>query len=285
MNHVKTFFLMTLLTVLLIVLGGAIAGQQGLIMAFGFALVLNLFSYWFSDSIAIKMTRSREVSREQQPQLFDMVEKLSQQAGLPTPRIYVTPSQQPNAFATGRNPRHAAVAVTEGIMRVLEPPELEGVIAHELAHIRNRDTLISTIATVMAGALAFLARMGQYRMIFGGMRGSRNSGGGAAILIQLLAIVFAPLAAMLIKMAISRSREYIADAGAARIAGDPHGLANALLKMEQYAQGRPMQINEAASHMFIVNPLSRQGMARMFSTHPPIQDRVRRLRQIEDGRR
>ncbi|TVR30937.1 MAG: protease HtpX [Spirochaetaceae bacterium] len=285
MNHVKTFFLMTLLTVLLIVLGGAIAGQQGLIMAFGFALVLNLISYWFSDSIAIKMTRSREVSRQQQPQLFDMVERLSQQAGLPTPRIYVTPSQQPNAFATGRNPRHAAVAVTEGIMRVLEPSELEGVIAHELAHIKNRDTLISTIATVMAGALAFLARMGQYRMIFGGMRGSRNSGGSAAILIQLLAIIFAPLAAMLIKMAISRSREYIADAGAARIAGDPSGLASALLKMEQYAQGRPMQINEAASHMFIVNPLSRQGMARMFSTHPPIQDRVRRLRQIEDGRR
>lgn len=285
MNHVKTFFLMTLLTVLLIVLGGAIAGQQGLIMAFGFALVLNLFSYWFSDSIAIKMTRSREVSRQQQPQLFDMVERLSQQAGLPTPRIYVTPSQQPNAFATGRNPRHAAVAVTEGIMRVLEPSELEGVIAHELAHIRNRDTLISTIATVMAGALAFLARMGQYRMIFGGMRGSRSSGGGSAILIQLLAIIFAPLAAMLIKMAISRSREYIADAGAARIAGDPNGLASALLKMEQHAQGRPMQINEAASHMFIVNPLSRQGMARMFSTHPPIQDRVRRLRQIEDGRR
>ncbi|TVQ38618.1 MAG: protease HtpX [Spirochaetaceae bacterium] len=285
MNHVKTFLLMTLLTVLLVVLGGAIAGEQGLIMAFGFALVLNLFSYWFSDSIAIRMTRSREVSREEQPELYDMVERLSQNAGLPTPRVYVTPSPQPNAFATGRNPRHAAVAVTEGIMRILDRSELEGVIAHELAHIKNRDTLISTIATVMAGALAFVARMGQYRMIFGGMRGSRNNAGGAAVLIQLLAIIFAPLAAMLIRMAISRSREFIADAGGARIAGNPGGLASALLKMEQHAQGRPMRINEAASHMFIINPLSGQGMARMFSTHPPIQDRVRRLRQIEDGRR
>ena len=285
MNHVKTFLLMTLLTVLLVVLGGAIAGEQGLIMAFGFALVLNLFSYWFSDSIAIRMTRSREVSREEQPELYDMVERLSQNAGLPTPRVYVTPSPQPNAFATGRNPRHAAVAVTEGIMRILDRTELEGVIAHELAHIKNRDTLISTIATVMAGALAFVARMGQYRMIFGGMRGSRNNAGGAAVLIQLLAIIFAPLAAMLIRMAISRSREYIADAGGARIAGNSGGLASALLKMEQHAQGRPMRINEAASHMFIINPLSGQGMARMFSTHPPIQDRVRRLRQIEDGRR
>lgn len=285
MNHVKTFLLMTILTVLLIVLGGAIAGEQGLIMAFGFALVMNLFSYWFSDSIAIKMTRSREVSRSEQPQLYDMVERLAQNAGLPTPRVYITPSSQPNAFATGRNPRHAAVAVTEGILQLLNREELEGVIAHELAHIKNRDTLISTIATVMAGALAFLARMGQYRMIFGGMRGSRNNAGGAAVLIQLLAIIFAPLAAMLIRMAISRSREYIADASGARIAGSPNGLAGALMKMESAARGRPMRINEAASHMFIINPLSGQGMAKLFSTHPPIQDRVQRLRQIESGRR
>jgi heat shock protein HtpX len=284
MNHLKTLFLMSLLTVLLVVLGGAIAGEQGLMVAFGFALVLNLFSYWFSDSIAIKMTRSREVSAQQQPELHAMVTRLSHNAGLPTPKVYITPSSQPNAFATGRNPRHAAVAVTEGIMRILSPSELEGVIAHELAHIRNRDTLISTIATVMAGALAFLARMGQYRMIFGGMRGSRSSNSGSMV-IQLLAIIFAPIAALLIKMAISRSREFIADASGASIAGSPAGLANALLKMEQYAHGRPMQINEAASHMFIINPLSGQGLSRMFSTHPPIEDRVRRLRQIEAGRR
>ncbi|TVR02269.1 MAG: protease HtpX [Spirochaetaceae bacterium] len=285
MNHIKTLLLMSLLTVLLIVLGGAIAGEQGLIMAFGFALVLNLFSFWFSDSIALRMTRSREVSASEQPQLHAMIERLSRNAGLPMPKVYLTPSSQPNAFATGRNPRHAAVAVTEGIMRILDESELEGVIAHELAHIKNRDTLISTIATVMAGALAFIARMGQYRMIFGGIRGSRNNNaGGAAVLIQLVAIIFAPIAALLIKMAISRSREFIADASGARIAGSPDGLARALLKMEQHAQGHPMRINEAASHMFIINPLSRQGMARMFSTHPPIQERVQRLRSIERRR-
>jgi len=273
---------MALLTIVFILLGGAIAGEQGLIMAFVIALVLNFIGYWKSDTIAIKMTRSRPLSENEAPELYAMVRKLTQGASMPMPKLYLTPSSQPNAFATGRSPKHAAVAVTAGIMKMLDRRELEGVIAHELAHIRNYDTLISTFATVLAGALAFIARMGQFRMLFGGMRGNRNN--GAALALQLVAIILAPIAAMLVRMAISRSREYLADATGARIAGTPDGLASALTKMSRAAERNPMRINEAASHMFIVNPIAGQRFASLFSTHPPLEQRVARLRRIEDKR-
>ncbi len=275
MNRIKTFVLMTLLTVVFIVLGGMIAGENGVIMAFVFALIINLISYWFSDKIAIKMTRSRPLSEEEAPEIYKIVRKLTNKARLPMPKIFLTPSEQPNAFATGRNPENAAIAVTEGIRRLLSKEELEGVIAHELAHVKNRDTLISTIAAVMAGALAFLARMGRFQMIFG--RRNRNSG---TALIQLVAIIFAPLAAIIIRMAISRSREYIADETGAGISGNPEGLANALLKMQGYVKNRPMKINEATSHLFILNPISSEGIGRLFSTHPPVEERVKRLRSL-----
>jgi heat shock protein HtpX len=281
MNHVKTFLLMTLLTVILILLGGAIAGEQGLIMAFFFALLLNFGTYWFSDTLAIKMTRSRPVSEHDAPQLYASVRRLSGNAGLPMPALYITPSTQPNAFATGRSPKKSAVAVTEGIMQALTQEELDGVLSHELAHIKNRDTLISTVATVMAGTLTFVARIGQYRLIFGGMRGGRDNSGAA--ILQIVALIIAPIAALIIRMAISRSREYIADESGARIAGSPTGLASALLKMQNIAErGQPMKINEATSHMFIINPFSGNDFAKIFSTHPPIEQRVARLRRIED---
>ena len=276
MYRFKTFLLMTLLTVILIVLGGVIAGEGGLIMAFGFALVLNFVSYWYSDKIAIKMTKSKPLPEEEAPNLHKMIERMSEKAELPKPRVFITPSEQPNAFATGRNPDKAAIALTEGIVNMLDKEELEGVIAHELSHIKNRDTLISTLAAVMAGALAFLARIGRYRMLFG----RRNRGAGA--LIQIVALIFAPLAAIIVKMAISRTREYKADSTAAEISGNPQGLASALEKMDRYIQGKDhkMEVNEATSHMFILNPLSREGMAKLFSSHPPTEDRIERLKQM-----
>lgn len=275
MDRVKTFLFMVILTLVLIFFGGIIAGEDGLIIAFGFALVLNFMSYWFSDKIAISMTRSRPLKEEEAPQVYAIVRRLTNRARMPMPRLYLTPSNQPNAFATGRSPSNAAVAVTQGILGILNQEELEGVIAHELAHIKNRDTLISTMAAVMAGALAFLARMGQYRMIFGGRR--RDSGGA---LLQFLAIIFAPLAALLIRMAISRSREFVADETGARIAGTSSGLANALLKMERHVRGNPMPVNEATAHLFILNPISSKGLGSLFSTHPPIDERVKRLKKI-----
>ncbi len=278
MHSLKTVFLMALLTVIFIVFGGIIAGESGLIMAFVFAMAINFIAYWKSDIIAMKMTKSRPLTEEEAPNLHKIIANLSKEAGLPKPKVYVTPGDQPNAFATGRNPKNAAIALTEGIIKLLDKDELEGVIAHELSHIKNRDTLISTLAAVMAGALAFLSRIGRFRMLFGSRRG--RSGGGAA-LIQLLAIIFAPLAAMIIKMAISRSREYKADATAAGITGNPDGLASALRKMESHAKNSPMQVNEATSHMFIVNPLSREGMAKLFSTHPPIEERVEALNKLK----
>ncbi|MFW5790537.1 MAG: zinc metalloprotease HtpX [Bacillota bacterium] len=279
MYHLKTFLLMAILTVVLIVFGGVLGGESGLIMAFGFALILNFFSYWFSDKLAIKMTKSRPLTEEEAPKLHKIIKDLSDKAGLPMPKVYVTPSSQPNAFATGRNPKNSAIALTEGIIKLLDKDELEGVIAHELSHIKNRDTLISTLAAVMAGALAFMARIGRFRMIFGGRRNS--SGGGLAMLVQLLAIIFAPLAALVVKMAISRTREYKADESAAGITGNPDGLANALRKMERQAKGNPMEVNEATSHMFIINPLSGEGMTKLFSTHPTTEDRIAKLEGLK----
>ena len=279
MYHLKTFLLMAILTVVLVVFGGILGGESGLIMAFGFALILNFFSFWFSDKLAIKMTKSRPLTEEEAPKLHKIIKDLSDKAGLPMPKVYVTPSSQPNAFATGRNPKNSAVALTEGIIRLLDKDELEGVIAHELSHIKNRDTLISTLAAVMAGALAFMARMGRFRMIFGGRR--NRSGGGLAVLVQILAIIFAPLAALVVRMAISRTREYKADETAARITGNPNGLANALRKMERQAKGNPMEINEATSHMFIINPFSGEGVSKFFSTHPTTDDRIEKLESLK----
>ncbi len=277
-NHIKTLVLMTALTVIFVILGGAIAGEQGLYFAFFIALILNFSAYWFSDRIAIAMTRSKPLKESDAPELYEMVRQLTQKANLPMPRLYMMPTNQPNAFATGRNPNKAVISVTEGLLRLLNKDELEGVLAHELSHIRNRDILIGSIAAVMAGALTVLARMGMWQAMLGG--GRRREGSGA--ILQLVAIVLAPIAALLIRMAISRSREYLADSTAANITGNPSGLSNALMKLQQGAKRQPYEVNEAASHMFIINPLSGakgRSFGNLFSTHPPIEDRVRRLQK------
>lgn len=276
-SQFRTFLLLTLLTVLLVYAGQALGGQEGMVLAFLFAVIMNVGSYWFSDRIAIAMTGSRPVSEQEMPEYYASVRKLAAQAGLPMPRLYITPSPQPNAFATGRDPNHAAIAVTEGILRILNREELEGVIAHELAHIRNRDILISSMAAVIAGAITMLANWAQWALMFGGFsRDSENRNP----LVALPLIILTPLAAGMIQMAISRSREFLADATAAEITGQPLALANALLKLEQSAQRIPMQVNPAASHMFIVNPLRGVDLASLFSTHPPIAERVRRLQAM-----
>ena len=272
---------MGLLTIILVLMGRAFGGSSGAMIFFIIAMGMNFISYFFSDKIAIMMTRSQPVSAAEAPELYDIVRRLCERAALPMPKLYITPSSQPNAFATGRNPSHAAVAVTEGIMQLLNRTELEGVLAHELAHIKNRDILISTIAAALAGAITMIGNMLQWSAMFGGLRGDDDEGGGIFGMIgTLLMAILAPLAAALIQMAISRSREYEADATGAQIAGRPEGLANALLRMEQAAHRIPMQVNPAASHMFIVNPLSAQTIARLFSTHPPIEERVRRLQAM-----
>lgn len=276
MNTLKTYSLMIVLTVLVVLVGGAIGQESGLYFGFILALLMNIGGYWFSDKIALSMTKSRPLSEDEAPQLFEMTRRLAERANMPMPRLYLMDSAQPNAFATGRNPANGVVAVTTGLVRLMNKKELEGVIAHELAHIKNRDILISTMAAVLAGALTIIARMGFYRNAFG--RG-RNAG-GAAVLIQIIAIVLAPIAALIIRSAISRSREYEADKVGADIAGDSEGLASALLTLEQGVRRSPMEVNEAASHMFIINPLSAKKLNNLFSTHPPIKDRVARLRKI-----
>ena len=270
---------MALLTAIFLLLGGLIAGEEGLILAFILAMATNFFSYWFSDRMAISMTRSQPLSETDAPEVYRAMRELTHNAGLPMPRLYLMPTEQPNAFATGRNPQHAVVAVTTGLLRMLDYEELKGVLAHELAHIRNRDILIGTIAAALAGALMFVARIGMWGGAFGG--GNRRNGGGAALLVRLIALILAPFAALLIQMSISRTREYGADAAGARFSGNPQGLASALAKMEQYARRRPMQeINQAAAHMFIVNPFSAKGLTALFSTHPPIEERIARLRRM-----
>ena len=277
-NTVKTFILLAGLTVLLLLIGQALAGRQGLYFAFFMALVMNFVGYWFSDKIALAMSGAKEISVDQAPDLHQMVEKLSVQAGLPKPRVYIIPQDTPNAFATGRNPEHAAVAVTEGILRILKPEELEGVLAHELAHIKNRDILISSVAAVFAGAISYLATMAQWGAMFGmGRRDDDEGGGGGSMIGTLVLAIVAPMAAMLIQMAISRSREFAADATGARFVHAGRPLANALLKLEESNKQIPMQVNPAQAQMYIVNPLSGQSLMRLFSTHPPIEERVARL--------
>jgi heat shock protein HtpX len=280
-NTLKTFILLAALTALLLLLGQALGGRSGLYFGLVIALVMNMVGYWFSDKIALAMSRAREVSVQDAPELHQAVEKLAVQAGLPKPRVYIIPQETPNAFATGRNPEHAAVAVTEGILRLLRPEELEGVLAHELSHIRNRDILISSVAAVIAGAISYVAMMARWGAFFGGGSSDDDEGGGGGNLIVVIILsILAPLAAMLIQMAISRSREYQADASGAKLMHGGQPLADALLKLEGYNRQLPMQVNPAQAQMYIVNPLSAKGLTRLFSTHPPIEERVARLRAM-----
>ncbi len=276
-NTFKTFILLAGLTALLLFFGQALGGRSGLYVALFMALIMNMVGYWFSDKIALAMTGAQEVSVHEAPDLHRLVERLAAQAGIPKPRVYIIPQDTPNAFATGRNPEHAAVAVTQGILHLLSPAELEGVLAHELAHIRNRDILISSVAAVIAGAISYLATMAQWGAYLGMGRSDDDEGGGGNLIAVLLMAIIAPIAAMLIQMAISRSREFQADATGARIMGTGRPLANALIKLEEYNRRLPMQVNPAQAQMFIVNPLSAEGLTKLFSTHPPIKERVARL--------
>lgn len=275
-NQLKTALLLTALTCIIIWIGQAVGGANGMVYAFIFALALNLVSYWFSDKIVLKMYGAREITEAQAPELYGMVQKLSASSGLPMPRVFMIDSDSPNAFATGRNPQHAVVAVTSGLMKLLNREEIEGVLAHELAHVNNRDILIGTVAAIMAGMIMIVARMAQWAAIFGGAsRDERDDGGGALGFIVLA--VLAPLAATIIQLAISRSREYLADATGARFAGSPFGLANALKKISLASQRVPLQANPSTAHMFIVNPLSGRSLMSLFSTHPPVEERIKRL--------
>lgn len=276
-NTLKTTLLLGLLTGLILWFGGYVGGQSGMMIAFLFALLMNFGAYWFSDKIVLAMYRAREVDPQQAPGLYRMVERLAQRGGLPTPRVFVIPSDSPNAFATGRNPQHAVVAVTQGILKILRDEELEGVLAHELAHVKNRDILISSIAATLAGAVMMLASMARWAAIFGGVGGKDDDDRGGVFGLIFMAVL-APIAAMMIQFAISRTREFEADATGAQIAGNPLGLANALEKLGLATQRIPLQANPATSHLFIVNPLSGKSILKLLSTHPPLEERIRRLR-------
>ena len=280
MNSLRTVALMAGLTALLVWAGNAFGGQSGMFIAFGFAMLMNFGSYWFSDKIVLRMYNAREATEREAPELYSMVRNLAQRAQLPMPKVYLIPGEQPNAFATGRNPEHAAVAATEGIMRMLSREELSGVMGHELAHIKNRDILTGTSAATIAGAISMLANMAQWAMIFGGGRSSDDDEGGSPI-AGLLMIILAPIAAMVIQMAISRSREYVADADGARIAGNPRYLSNALRKLHNASQQIPMHATPATAHMFIVSPLSGGGIVSLFSTHPPMEKRIEKLESMQ----
>ena len=280
MNQFKTFILMLVLTGIFILVGTAIGGRSGAIYAFIFAALMNFFAYWFSDKIVLRMYGARQVTQGEVPELYQMVGELVNKASLPMPKVYIIENDTPNAFATGRNPEHAAVAVTSGILRILSKEELMGVIGHELSHIQHRDILISTIAATIAGAISMLSSMARWGAIFGGGRSDDDEGGGGGnFLFVLLFTVVASVAAMLIQMAISRSREYLADEGGAHLA-QPLSLAKALGKLEIAAQRIPMEANPSTAHMFIVNPLRRGGVLSLFSTHPPIEERIARLEEM-----
>jgi heat shock protein HtpX len=279
-NTIKSVLLLGTLTGLLVLMGRVLGGNTGMVFAFGLAVVMNFSAYWFSDQIALRMAGAREVSPEQAPQLHSIVEELAYRAGLPKPRVAIVESPSPNAFATGRNADHALVAVTTGILQILDRNELLAVLGHELGHVKNKDILITSIAATIAGAITMLAHMLQFAAFFGGL-GSRNSDGeGTNPIAALAMIILAPIAAMLIQMAVSRSREYGADVTGAQIVGDPLALASALQKLEAWSQRVPLDVNPAAASLFIVNPLRGQFVANLFSTHPPIEERVKRLRQM-----
>lgn len=278
MNRLKTTFLLSLLTVLMVLMGSAIGGKTGMVFAFCMALAMNFFSYWFSDKIVLKMYGAQEIDENDHPAFYGMVRRLALQAGLPMPKVYIIPSESPNAFATGRNPEHAAVAATEGILRILSPDELEGVMAHELAHVKNRDILVSTIAATFAGAISMLGNMLQWGAMLGAGRSDEDGEGAGGLIGSLAMAIIAPLAAMLIQMAVSRSREYLADESGARICGRPLALANALRKLHSASQMIPMQeARPASAHLFIVNPLTGGSLMSLFSTHPPMEERIARL--------
>lgn len=283
MNTVKTVFLMSLMMMLFLLVGGLLGGRDGLVIAFIMSLGMNFFSYWFSDKIILTMYGAKQLTGEEAPKLFQLVRKLTQNANLPMPKIYVIDNPNPNAFATGRNPNNAAVAVTTGILRILNDDELEGVLAHELAHIKHRDILLATIVATFVGTITFISRLaGWSMMFFGGSRDRENSGNAIASLVLL---IVAPIAAVLLQLAISRAREFMADEGGSKISGKPLALASALAKLEQAAQVIPMQnAGPSTAHLFIVNPLRGSSLMKLFMTHPPIEERIERLKLIAAGR-
>jgi heat shock protein HtpX len=278
-NTFKTAFLLTALTLILMAIGRAFGGQNGMFLALAFAAVMNFVSYFYSDKIALAMYRAQPVTREQLPRAFAAVERLTQKIGIPMPKMYVIPTESPNAFATGRNPQHASVAVTHGILELLNDEELEGVLAHELGHVNNRDILISSVAATIAGAITMLASMGRWAMIFGGYGNDRDRRGGGGI-TALLMLIVAPIAAGLIQMAVSRSREYQADATGAHFTGNPYALASALRKIDAYSRRIPLQASPSTAHLFIIQPflgVNAGTFANLFSTHPPVAKRIERL--------
>jgi heat shock protein HtpX len=280
-NIFKTGLLLAVLTVMLVLIGGAIGGQQGMMIAFFVALAMNFVSYWFSDKIVLAAYRAQPIDEASAPRLYAIVHRLATRAGIPMPRVYLIPSETPNAFATGRNPQHAVVAVTDGIMRILDEEELEGVLAHELSHVKNRDVLISTIAATLAGAITYLAHMAQWAAMFGGRSRDDEDGGSTNPFAMILLAILAPIAAMLVQMAVSRSREFQADATGAQVAGRPWGLMKALEKLQMANQAMPMaDATPATAHLFIVNPLSGSTLMKLFSTHPPLEERIARLRAM-----
>jgi heat shock protein HtpX len=276
-NYLKTALLLGLMTGLILAVGQVLGGRSGMLMALVFAAVMNFVSYWFSDRIVLAMYRGREVSPAEAPRFHAIVDRLIGRADLPKPKLYLLPGDSPNAFATGRNPQHAAVAATEGILNLMSDEELEGVIAHELAHVKNRDILISSVAATIAGAITFLATMARWGALFGGYGSNDDRGRGGNIVTLLLTAILAPIAATIVQMAVSRSREYAADATGAKFAGQPYGLARALEKLDAYSKRIPMPATTATAHMFIVAPFTGQAFMNLFSTHPPIAERVRRL--------
>jgi heat shock protein HtpX len=277
-NTFKTALLLTALTLFLLLMGEVFGGQRGMELALGLAVVMNFVSYFYSDKIALAMYRAQPVTREQLPRAYQVVERLTQKIGIPMPKMYVIPTDSPNAFATGRNPQHASVAMTQGILDLLNDDELEGVLAHELGHVRNRDILISSIAATLAGAITMLARMGYWASLFGGLGGRDDREGGGGGFVALLMLILAPIAATLIQLAVSRSREYQADATGAQITGNPYALASALKKLDAYSKRIPMQASPSNAHLFIVAPLlGGVTFANLFSTHPPIAKRIERL--------
>lgn len=276
-NQFRTALLLAVMTVFVILIGRLIGGPSGMVIAFVFAIVMNFFSYWFSDKIVLRMYRAQEVTQQQAPELYQMVATLAQRANLPMPKVYIIPKDTPNAFATGRNPRHAVVAVTQGLLQLMNRDEIMGVLAHEMAHVNNRDILIGSIAATMAGAVMMLASMARWAAIFGGGHSDDDDGGLGGLGLIAMSII-APIGAMIIQMAISRSREYLADATGAKLTGSSQGLASALEKLGAYAKQLPMNANPSTAHMFIVNPLSGRSLMNLFSTHPPMEERIARLR-------